>query len=362
MAVTSHDPLVLNSAVFKSLHTTQLTQRWTQGNTFAAAEVAAAPWSRDGVFHVPGIGEDIWGTQDDFEFVHRTGRGDSEIVARVVQLENTSAFAKAGVMVRADSSDSSAHVILDVKPDGGVEFMTRSSSGAQTSFIAGGSTAIPVWLRLVRHGDQVDGYMSNDGSSWVLVGTATLTLPAPDYNVGLAATSHDPDEVNDTIFDNVSVSGLRQQYDGPNLIQNGTFEEYSPGPVGAPWVSDRDVPAIVETAHPHSGAKNAACRATSTGDCGVYQEITLPQPGNYLVRFFVNAEGPGVIVGLDINGQSLPGGPVDILEPGNYEAFGWGITLRPGDNLTIRVWLYAPAGSGGAVIDEVSVTAYSGPT
>jgi len=57
---------------------------------------------------------------------------DGSITADVDSETNTSPFAKTGVMIRQTLDPGSPEVILDVKPDGGIEFMTRSSQGAQT--------------------------------------------------------------------------------------------------------------------------------------------------------------------------------------------------------------------------------------
>jgi hypothetical protein len=42
-------------------------------------------------------------------------------------------------MIRGSLDPGSQHVILDVKPDGAYEFMTRSTPGGDTRFVAGGS-------------------------------------------------------------------------------------------------------------------------------------------------------------------------------------------------------------------------------
>ena len=339
LAVTSHDTSVLNSAVFDFLHTTQLTRPWSQQTAVPSTRHADNAWTSDGVFHVPGVGADIWGTSDEFQFVSLTGRGDAEIVARAVHLDDTSPFAKAGVMLRAGSSAAAAYVILDVKPDGGLEFMTRASENGQTTFIAGGFMPVPAWLRLVRHGEQVDGYASNDGSNWTLVGTTTLALAAPDYSAGLAVTSHDRNVVNNATFDNVTVSGLNPQYYGPNLLQRSGFEEYVGSDLsGGPWVSDRAAPWVVESAHPHTGAKNATCHATTSQDCGIRQDFVVPQRGAYILRFYMNTDAPGPIVGININDANYPAGPIEVREPGTLQEFSWGLILSAGD--TLRVWLY----------------------
>src|SRR5207244_4157217 len=68
-----------------------------------------------------------------------------EVSARVTGLQNTNPFAKAGVMLRTSNrtsytapfDPSGADVILDVRPTGDVEFMARSSEGAETTYVSG---------------------------------------------------------------------------------------------------------------------------------------------------------------------------------------------------------------------------------
>src|SRR5258708_9305135 len=113
--------------------------------------------------------------------------GDGQISVGVASMTTTRAFAKAGVMLRETLTPGSAHVILDVRPDGGVEFMTRSTAGGTTAFIAGATQPPPVWLKLTRAGSTISGYVSADGSSWTQVGTTSTTMGSA--NIGLAVTS-----------------------------------------------------------------------------------------------------------------------------------------------------------------------------
>jgi hypothetical protein len=139
------------------------------------------------------------------------GGGDGALVARVVSERDTNTFAKAGLMIRnADSASSpgaetKADVILDIKPDGGLEFMSRSQTGGDTTYLGGGgSHAFPIWLKLVRSGDTITGYFSDDGVNWSPVASTTVTIQFPWF--GLAVTSHDPSQLNSAVFDHVGVT------------------------------------------------------------------------------------------------------------------------------------------------------------
>jgi len=90
---------------------------------------------------VSGAGSNVWGTADSFVFAYQPIR-DGRIFATIDSETNTNSFAKAGIMIRQTLAPGSPEVILDVKPDGGIEFMKRSSPGGQTTFIAGGHVPV----------------------------------------------------------------------------------------------------------------------------------------------------------------------------------------------------------------------------
>ena len=172
---------------------------WQQG------DVANAPLGHFGDayvlqnrFVVTGYGADIWGTGDAYHEVTTAFRGDGYMAARVTEEDAANAFAKAGVIVTDDFSKT---VILDVRPNGQVEFMARPVSGGSMMFIAGASASFPVWLKLQRTGDQFTGMISQDGQTWQTVGSTTVHMAFP--LAGIAVTSHDPSQPNVSTFDHV---------------------------------------------------------------------------------------------------------------------------------------------------------------
>ena len=115
-----------------------------------------------------------------------------------------------------DVAADGRRVILDVKPDGGLEFMARTSSGGSMSFIAGANASFPVWLKLALNGDVFTGQMSTDGATWTTVGSVTMTTT--EFIVaGLAVTSHNPGALNTARFDNIGFDA-RQTEEGLNLL------------------------------------------------------------------------------------------------------------------------------------------------
>jgi regulation of enolase protein 1 (concanavalin A-like superfamily) len=156
-----------------------------------------------GIYTIRGSGADIWGTADAFHFLYQSLDGDDgRIAARVISQDARNPFAKAGLMIRESTDADAAHVLLDVKPGGGIEFMTRSRSGDSTIFIAEAMMSFPLWLKLQREGQVVSGYVSPDGSRWASIG-ATPFAPAVGRLVGLAVTSHDISTVNTARFESL---------------------------------------------------------------------------------------------------------------------------------------------------------------
>jgi hypothetical protein len=211
LAVTSHQVGVLNQAWFGNVGVGRADPAPT------ASDVPAPPWRSDDVGHVGiagsavvadgafvinGGGADIWSNADSFHFVHQPLGGDGQIVARVTSIQDTNTYAKAGVMLRTSLEADAAHVVLDVRPGGDIEFMTRNPTGATTTFVAGAFGAPAVWLKLSWSGTIVTGSTSGDGTSWAVVGSVPLS---GSVLAGLAVTSHQVGVLNQACFDNVGV-------------------------------------------------------------------------------------------------------------------------------------------------------------
>jgi hypothetical protein len=158
-----------------------------------------------GVFTVTGAGSDIWGAADSFQFVYQPFSTDGQIIARVSSLQNTSPNAKAGLMFRSSLAPTAANVIIDLQPGGSIEFMSRTSDGGSTAWLSGATDPAPTWLKLVRAGSTVTGFVSADGTTWTTVGSTSVALGA-SASVGLAVTSHNAPQLNTATFDSVSVA------------------------------------------------------------------------------------------------------------------------------------------------------------
>jgi glucose/arabinose dehydrogenase/regulation of enolase protein 1 (concanavalin A-like superfamily) len=211
--VTSHDNNVLSTAVMDNVSVTGggppppppppppgLPAPWVHGDVGGPA-IAGDASASGGTFTVTGAGGDIWGTADQFQFVHQPLSGDGSVVARVVSQQNTSEWAKAGVMIKAGTAAGSPYAVAMVTPLHGTRVQ------ANFNVDRGGSTSTaPRWVKLTRSGTTVTGYESADGVAWTVVATVDGSgLPA-SAEVGLFVTSHDAGRAGTATFDNVSVT------------------------------------------------------------------------------------------------------------------------------------------------------------
>ena len=82
--------------------------------------------------------------------------------------------------------------------------MAQRHRRAMSNTVIGGITA-PVWLQLVRSGENFSGYYSADGSNWVLIGTQQIYLNG-SVLAGLAVTAHNNSALNTATFTNVNLT------------------------------------------------------------------------------------------------------------------------------------------------------------
>lgn len=175
---------------------------WVSADVGAVGLVGSATGDGDD-FTILGSGADIWNNADAFQFVHRPLTGDGELIARVVSLGNTNPWAKAGVMVRAGTDAGSVHGMMVLTPANGASFQYRAVTGGSSASATVAGRSAPGWVRIVRNGANVSGWVSNDGIAWTQVG-ATISIPLGTTPViGLAVTAHDNAVRTTAVFDQV---------------------------------------------------------------------------------------------------------------------------------------------------------------
>ncbi len=206
MAVTSHNWGVLSTATFDTFALTQLPPPWLDGDIGAPA-LAGSAISNAGVFTVTAGGADIYGASDQFNFAYQPAGGDTTFGARVASQTNTSAWAKAGVMLRATTASGSPYYAAFATPGNGIAIQWCKTQGASTSQVLTTGT-VPVYLRVARSGSTFTAYTSPDGATWTAVPRSSVTFATPTALLaGLAVTSHNASKLGTVTFDSVALSG-----------------------------------------------------------------------------------------------------------------------------------------------------------
>lgn len=159
----------------------------------------------NGTFTVKGGGANIAGTSDAFNYVNQFKSGNFTLTAKVNTLDNTNAWAKAGVMARASNAANAAFVAVVVTPSNGVNLLWRSSTGATVASTQVTGIKVPVWVRLVESSGQAKGYYSTNGTSWIQIGTAHALSLTTASTIGLCVTARDNTKIATATFSNVTV-------------------------------------------------------------------------------------------------------------------------------------------------------------
>ena len=164
------------------------------------------------VFTVQGGGVDVWDQADHCQLLYQERSSSLDIRARVSSVQNTNAWAKAGVEIRATTDAGSIHAMLVATPGNGVAFQFRSNTNDYMTHSGAGAASFPnAWVRLIRNGNTITAYKGTDaeGTNWEQVGSVTLELP-DSVLVGLLVTAHDDAQLCAATFDGVQVYDVPQ--------------------------------------------------------------------------------------------------------------------------------------------------------
>jgi len=173
-----------------------------------------------GTYKMGASGADIWDVSDEFRFAYKTLSGDGSITTRVISIDNTDMWAKAGVMIRETLEDYSVHGFMCVTPSRHRAFQNRPIAPADTYSANSnpGAIDLPLWVRLVRQGNNITAYYSENGTEWIQqpddenTGGDASTNPQiivmrQDVYVGMAYTSHNATAAGTAVFSDVTTTG-----------------------------------------------------------------------------------------------------------------------------------------------------------
>ena len=170
--------------------------------------------SRKNHFEITAAGTDFLHAEDSYGTVYLKGAIEGNFVATVKVVgfsEGISEWFLSGIFVRNDllkSGDSKSSKLGSF-----LLFSTTKRSGAQWDEFGDGSmhntksknygadNPLPVWLKLVRHGNSFSGYYSFDGKTWI-ISRESGDIPglAKKMDIGLAGGANDQ-KVSTVIFE-----------------------------------------------------------------------------------------------------------------------------------------------------------------
>ena len=167
-----------------------------------------------GTYTITATGVDIAGTADEFYYAFKTLTGTGSIIARVLSVQNTDQWAKAGVMIRETLEPGSKFAAVYITPGQGCRFQARRDTDiavvSDTSIATNEQMAItaPYWVKLERTLAGFDAYYSSNGTSWQAMAWNPQTVSmTSDAYIGLALSAHNANAVCEAKFSNVATTG-----------------------------------------------------------------------------------------------------------------------------------------------------------
>jgi hypothetical protein len=182
---------------------------WFRGNPASTGSFVEGPI---GTYTMTGSGADIWAVDgveaDEFHYAFKTLAGTGSIVARVESVDNTNAWAKAGVMIRETLDPESAHAMMVVTPGSGISFQRRPGRSATSVDDTTSGITAPYWVKIERDiAGNFSASSSANGTTWQRVGAMESIQMGANVYIGLAVTSHDAAQTCQAVFTNVTTAG-----------------------------------------------------------------------------------------------------------------------------------------------------------
>ncbi|MBN2593011.1 MAG: hypothetical protein JXA81_05840 [Sedimentisphaerales bacterium] len=185
---------------------------WFRGNPASVGSFIEGPV---GTYTMTSTGADIWNAADQFHYAFKTLTGVGSIVAKVLSVDNTDPWAKAGVMIRETLGAGSKFAAVYITPGNGCRFQARSdteiAATSDSGVVTTEQTAIvaPYWVKLERDfAGNFRGFYSANGSTWTPMAwnPQNISMSSTVY-IGLAVTSHNNNAVCQVQFSNVTTTG-----------------------------------------------------------------------------------------------------------------------------------------------------------
>jgi hypothetical protein len=160
----------------------------------------------NGTWTLKGAGTDIWRAVDQFHFVWQQLPRNSTVSAHLDTQAKTDPLAKAGIMLRTNTSADSPYYAVFVTPNSGLTVQYRTVQGLNALIITENKAfAAPTYLRVARWNNIFTTYVSPDGVTWTPLNGSSVTMNINGAMLGgVAVTSHMPNALGSATFDSLS--------------------------------------------------------------------------------------------------------------------------------------------------------------
>jgi TolB protein len=159
-------------------------------------------------YTINGSGNNMWATEDDFQFVWKKMSGDVALVADVSVLgKGGNPHKKAVLVVRQSLDPDSVYVDIALHANGLTALQYRDAKGAVTNDIELSlSQPVPKRLQLKKQGDFYYMFVSNAGEELHPSGAAMRVPIREPFYIGIGMCAHDKDVVETAVFSNVELT------------------------------------------------------------------------------------------------------------------------------------------------------------
>jgi TolB protein len=297
-------------------------------------------------YTVQGSGNNMWSTEDDFQFAWRKMSGDASIAADISILgQGGNAHKKAVLMIRQTLDGDSPYVDIALHANGLTAVQYRDEKGAVTNDIELNlSEPAPKRLKLVKQGDFFYMLVAHAGENLHFSGAGIRVPLKEPFYIGIGMCSHDKDVVETGIFSDVELtkpafdstakptlystletmavtSNVRHmtytapvRFEAPNWLRDGsTLVFNSSGRIQKLPATGGSTPQTIDTGfatkcnNDHGFSPDGTLLAISDGSQGDQKSIVyvLPASGGEPKRVTQPGRGPSYWHGWSPDGKTL---------------------------------------------------------
>jgi len=159
----------------------------------------------NGQYRITGSGANIWGKQDQFQYVWKEMTGNFTVTATLQFIGKGNEHRKAGIMVRQSPDADATYADVMIHGNGMPGLQWRSRQGEDTNtfdlpFDSPGTFKI----KLVRTGIRIFMFIGKDGAPLKEINHTEVSFQNP-VRVGLAVCSHQANASDTVVFSDVTM-------------------------------------------------------------------------------------------------------------------------------------------------------------